>query len=130
MWKKQAHSLAHAQIAALLQRDPASQVTLTHPSGVPKLLNALQEVAAIDQLTVLANRAAAGFAFDDSHPHFILERLREVGAIEQADALTERFIAEGRAFLVEALIRDDQARLGHGREPDGSDAAPWTWDDL
>ncbi|MFF7717739.1 hypothetical protein [Streptomyces sp. NPDC007988] len=128
-WKREVRSLAQDQLDALLQRDPATQVALTHPSGVGRLLHALQEEAAGDQLTVLAKRAAADLTFDAQAPNFVL-KLRDVGAIEQADSLNERFIAEGRTFPVEDLIRHDQTRYRYGREPDASGAAPWTWDDL
>jgi hypothetical protein len=60
---------------------------------------------------------------------FLLSRLRAAGADEQAGALAARLPADGMFELfLEQEGRADQFRFG--REPDGTPAAPWDWDDL
>ncbi len=61
---------------------------------------------------------------------FLLDRLRKVGADQQAAALTGRLPAVGMfyLFLVEQKGLADQFRFG--READGAPAASWGWEDL
>lgn len=59
----------------------------------------------------------------------LLKELREAGAHAQATALTERLPAAG---LFDEFLKIGKRRetFRFGREPDGSPAPPWTWDDL
>ncbi|MEU8795682.1 hypothetical protein [Streptomyces sp. NPDC048643] len=87
------------------------------------------EGGAREQLTVLAERAAAHAAVDDPGAiDWLLAALRNVGAHEQASVLTERLPAAGYFALFVKLSGGEQLRLG--RAPDGSAALSWTWNDL
>ena len=119
----------HGQAAALAAR-AAAHASLDNLSGVAVLLDRLREAGADEQAAALVERAAARTPLD--HPDGVanlLDELREAGADEQAAALAARLPAAGlfRLFL-EQEGRADQFRFG--REPDGTPAAPWDWDDL
>jgi hypothetical protein len=60
---------------------------------------------------------------------FLLDRLREAGAREQAATLAGRLPAVGlfRLFLERNGLAD---QFRFGRETDGTPAAPWGWEDL
>jgi hypothetical protein len=106
---------AHEQAAALLARDPAAHAALDDPDGVARL----REAGAYDQA-----------ALDDPDGVArLLASLREAGAHDQAAALAARLPAVGMFELfLQQDSRADQFRFG--REPDGTPAAPWDWDDL
>lgn len=59
----------------------------------------------------------------------LLHALQNAGADEQASVLIGRLSAEGM-FNVFCGLNDHRARYRFGREPDGSPAPSWTWDDL
>ncbi|WP_218109190.1 hypothetical protein, partial [Streptomyces fradiae] len=59
----------------------------------------------------------------------LLRELRRAGAGEQAAALTERLPAAGQFDLFIAL-RGNREQFRLGREPDGSAAPSWTWNDM
>lgn len=82
-----------------------------------------------EQLTVLAERAAAHAALDDPGAvGWLLTALRSVGAHEQGRALTERLPAAGYFALFVKLSGGEQVRLG--RAPGGRAGLSWTWNDL
>jgi len=59
----------------------------------------------------------------------LLGGLREAGADEQAAALAARLPTAGMFRLF--LKQDGHAdRFRFGRDPDGTPATPWRWDDL
>ncbi|MEU0250527.1 hypothetical protein ABZ192_40790 [Streptomyces sp. NPDC006235] len=59
----------------------------------------------------------------------LLDALRDVGADEQVTALAERLPAAGHfgLFINHGGHRE---QFQFGREPDGSAASSWTWNDL
>ncbi len=121
---------AGEQAAALLARDPAAHVALDDPGGVASLLDSLRRAGAGEQAAALAERAAAHAALGDrGGVALLLDGLRWAGAEQQAAALAARLPAADmfRLFL-EQEGRADQFRFG--REPDGTPAAAWDWDDL
>ncbi|MGW2917129.1 hypothetical protein ACWDBF_04585, partial [Streptomyces angustmyceticus] len=122
---------AYKQVTALLARDPAAHAALNSPAGVAVLLSVLPQVGADGQVTALLARDPAAHVHLDNPDHvaWLLEELRKVGTGEQATALAERLPAAGH---FDQYIRDsDQGeRFRFGREPDGSAASLWTWDDL
>ena len=88
---------AHEQVVALLARDPATHAALHDPYGVASLLGSLQwadewqRAGAHEQVTALADRAAAHAPLDDPGAvASLLDSLREAGAHEQAAALLAR----------------------------------------
>ena len=119
---------AGEQAAALAAR-AAAHAPLDDPPGVAVLLGSLREAAA-EQQAALAARAAAHVALDDpGGVAALLDALWAAGADEQAAALAARLSAAGLFWLfLEQEGRVDQFRFG--REPDGTPAAPWDWDDL
>ena len=122
---------AHEQLTTLLRRDPAAQVSLDAPANVAVFLDSLRQAGAHEQLTTLLRRdpAAQGSLDYPSAADGLLDSLRRAGAHEQVAKLTDRLPGEG--FFDDFLkqqVRRDQFRFG--REPDGSPAAPWAWEDL
>ncbi|SNX81145.1 hypothetical protein SAMN05421860_11744, partial [Streptomyces microflavus] len=81
------------------------------------------------QATTLAERAATHADLDKPGAVArLLRELQEAGADQQASTLTERLPAVGHFDLFIKCGGGQQFRLG--REPDGSVAPPWTWNDL
>ena len=122
---------AEQQAAALLARDPAAHVALDDPGGVGILLGKLRAASAQQQAAALAARAAAYASLDKPAGGVIhlLDRLRAASAHQQAAVLVGRLPAAGMFDLfLEQERRPDQFRFG--REPDGTPATPWDWDDL
>ncbi|MFF4554386.1 hypothetical protein [Streptomyces sp. NPDC001422] len=119
---------AHEQATVLAGR-AAAHAALDDLDTVAGLLKVLWQGGAHEQATVLAERAAAhvalGVPYTVTH---LLEVLRELGAHKQATVLTERLPAVGHFNLFIRYGRGEPFRSG--REPDGSAAASWTWNDL
>ncbi|WP_369220584.1 hypothetical protein AB5J52_00125 [Streptomyces sp. R39] len=99
--------------------------------AVEKLLGVLREIGAHEQVSALVARdPAAHAAFGDSTAvEGLLGVLREVGAHEQVTARTERLAAEGHFFAFIEL-GGHRGQFRFGREPDGSVASSWSWNDL
>jgi len=123
---------ATEQVAALIVRDPAGQANLSDPTAAARLLKALRMAAATEQVAALIARDPAAHADLDEGPTAaarLLHALQNAGADEQAAALVGRLSAEG-LFRVFYGLNDHQTRFKFGREPDGSPAQSWGWDDL
>ena len=118
------------QAAALAER-AAAHVSLDDPGGAASLLGRLREAGAEQQAAaLLARDPAAHVSLDDpGGAASLLGRLREAGAEQQAAALAARLPSAG---IFELSLKQegpaDQFRFG--REPEGTPAAPWGWDDL
>ncbi len=124
---------AHRQVTTLLARDPAAHALLDDPYdpyAVAGLLDALRAAGAHGQVTALADRAAASVSLDDPYAVAkLLDALRAAGAHGQVTALTDRLPTTGLfGLFLGQQGRADQFRFG--REPDGTPAAPWGWEDL
>jgi uncharacterized protein YidB (DUF937 family) len=120
------------QVTALLARDPAAHVALDDPAGVADLLGRLRAAGAQDQVTaLLARDPAAHVALDNPFgvAGILLGSLREAGAEEQVTLLVNRLPGEGLFDLFRAQ-GNHQALYRFGRNPDGSPAEPWDWEDL
>jgi hypothetical protein len=120
---------AHQQVTILADR-AATHASLHDPGGVVSLLNAIRKASAGQQVTILASRAATHAPLDQWNAGAqLLAALWEVGAPQQAETLIERLPLDGKfdLFLAQA---DRQARYKFGREPDGSQARPWGWEEL
>jgi hypothetical protein len=96
---------------------------------VASLLAELREAGADQQVTTLIDRDPAAHAALDEPGGVarLLHALREADADQQATALVARLPAAGMFGLLE-VIGESQSRFG--REPDGSPAKPWSWNDL
>ena len=120
------------QVTALLARDPAAHVALDDPAGVADLLGNLRAAGTQDQVTaLLARDPAAHVALDNPFgvAGILLGSLREAGAEEQVTLLVNRLPGEGLFDLFRAQ-GNHQALYRFGRNPDGSPAEPWDWEDL
>ncbi|MFG3042203.1 hypothetical protein ACGFYZ_35425 [Streptomyces sp. NPDC048330] len=122
---------ADEQVSTLLARNPATHVTLDSPYGVAGLLKELREAGADEQVsTLLARNPATHVTLDNPYTVIqLLKGLREAGADEQVTALAKRLPAAGH-FTLLPLIGGNREELRLGREPDGSAAASWTWNDM
>ena len=116
------------QAAALLASDTAAHVLLNDSRKVADLLRALNAAGAEAQASSLAARAATDTVFWILWtPGGLPEAMREIGAGDQADLFEERILDEGE---FKDYNRDGMTRYHFGREPDGTPAEPWGWDDL
>ncbi|MGW2374690.1 hypothetical protein [Kitasatospora sp. NPDC001683] len=113
-------------------RPPARQVPAP-PTGLDDpyaLIELLWEVPAKEQIATPAARAADRVVLDDPDAVTeLLNTLQWIDAHEQAAALVARLPAAG---MIDQFMEfgDNRSRFRFGREPDGSAAPPWTWDDL
>ncbi|MEU1875776.1 hypothetical protein ABZ470_00565 [Streptosporangium sp. NPDC020072] len=122
---------AHEQVAALLARDPAAHVSFNHPFGISEFLNALRAAGAHGQVaTLLARDPAAQLGLEDPLAVIrLLNLLQEATSDDHFNTLVERLPGAGY-FDQFVQIGDHGKRFKFGREPDGSAASSWTWDDL
>ncbi|MGW0771643.1 hypothetical protein [Streptomyces sp. NPDC002676] len=126
LWRAGAEGLA----VALAER-AAADVCLDNPRKVALLLQRLRKSEAEEQVAaLLARNPAAHVAIDDPGAVVdLLEWLWRAQEQEQVAILAERILAAGH-FNEFIKISEYQERFRFGREPDGSAAAPWTWEDL
>ena len=114
--------------AAVLAQRAATKVSLDHADDVALLLGALREAGAAEQAAVLAQRAVTKVSLNDgSHVAGLLDALREVGTGRQMAQFVRRLAAEG---LFDQSPDANDARYLFGRNPNGTPARPWSWDDL
>ena len=101
-------------------------------AAVARLLDSLRAAGAEEQAAALLRRDPAADVSLDSPAAVadLLDELRWVaGAKEQATALAERLPGAGMFDLFYEQ-EGQQDRFRFGRNPDGSPAGPWGWDDL
>ena len=92
-----------------------------------RLLGSLREAGAQEQVTALADHAAAHAPLNDPGAvDRLLGSLRVAGAPAQVTALVDRLPAAG---IFDLFQRVAGTRYRFGREPDGL-AEPWGWADL
>jgi hypothetical protein len=118
-------------LLAALARRAATHAPLDHPRSVAELFDSLQEAGAAKQAAaLLARNPAANVALDHTFGvEKLLDLLADAGKHDQVAALVERLSTAGGfgAFLE---IVDHPERFRFGQHPDGTAAAPWTWEDL
>ncbi|MFF2999498.1 hypothetical protein ACFVTC_33870 [Streptomyces sp. NPDC057950] len=122
---------ADEQVIVLLARDPATHAVLDHPGEVARLLWALQGAQAHEQIAALVARDPATHTAVDN-PHavaLLIKELREAGAGEQVAVLAQRLPGAGH-FGLFLTLGGNRERFRLGREPDGSAAPSWTWNDM
>jgi len=121
---------AQKQTAALLTRDPAANAALDDLSAVADLLRGLQKAGSADQVSTLTGRAVNGAVLSDFwDARMLLETLREIGAENQAEVLVSRLPAAGLFHLLPER-EGNPAVYRFGRDPGGTPAKPWGWEDL
>jgi hypothetical protein len=88
----------HAQLEALLQRDPAAYMNMSDPGGVSFLIEALHQAGAAAQVSaILARNPAANADTTNGQIIFLLDTLHKFGATEQVATLAERAVASDDA---------------------------------
>jgi hypothetical protein len=120
---------ADQQALALAARAAAS-VALDSLAAVARLLGALREAGMDQQALALAARAAANAPINDWYGvTVLLGALREASTEREARRLVDRLPAEGW-FDFFRKQPGHANRYRFGREPDGTPAPPWGWNDL
>jgi uncharacterized protein YidB (DUF937 family) len=125
-------------LTTLLASGPAAHITLGNPRRVPGLLDSLRATGEQEQVTALVERAAhitSGNIWTTFGNFFflriprLLDSLRKADAQDQVTALADRLPGEGLFHLFYSQ-GNHQALYRFGRNPDGSPARPWGWEDL
>ncbi|MFD0903304.1 hypothetical protein [Actinomadura sediminis] len=131
---------AHDQVDALTAR-VAAGYDLTSPANVARLLTFLSRLGKNAEIAALLDRRPAAHVRIDEEPGpdadllddppitGLLAALRKLGAPAHVAELTARLPAAGMFDLFAANAEHGE-RYRFGREPDGSPAPPWSWDDL
>ncbi|MFH8698966.1 hypothetical protein [Streptomyces chartreusis] len=118
------------QVDALLARNPAAHATLDDPYAVTRLLDTLRVARAREQVDALQARSHSHVAVEGPAAAARPLRSRRVARPqEQAAPLAVQFPAAGHFDRLMEL-GDHRKRFRFGREPDGSAAVFWTWEDL
>lgn len=121
---------ADTAMAALLTRDPVAYVELGKLWQTVALAKALHEAGEETQLAALLGRIAEHGLLRD------LEWVTHMLSTEEADTedldLAVASVVQGQEIGISEGGNgpDSESWLALGREPDGSVAEPWTWDDL
>ncbi|MEV5899408.1 hypothetical protein [Streptomyces sp. NPDC052127] len=121
---------ADEQITALAKR-AAEHAALDNPFHVATLLKELRLAGMDEQVTALLAGDPASHATLDN-PNAVanlLEELRLAGADEQTALLVERLPAAGH-FDLFIKLGGNRRQFRLGREPNGSTAPLWTWNDM
>ena len=119
------------QQAVTLADRIAAHAALDNPGDVAWLLDSLRKAGAERQAAALIARdPAAHVALHDmGGVSGLLDSLREAGAEHQVATLVDRLPAEGQ-FEIFRAQPGHKKRYRFGREPNGSPAPSWDWDDL
>ncbi|MEV8639176.1 hypothetical protein AB0395_46715, partial [Streptosporangium sp. NPDC051023] len=108
----------------------AEYLSPPHEDHERSRLDALYQVGADEQVTMLAQRAATRVSFTTlTSITRLLDTMYGVEADEQAVALSARLPAAGLSGLPQEQ-GGDRALYRFGRTQDGKPAEPWDWDDL
>jgi hypothetical protein len=118
------------RIDMVLAGDPAAHASLADPLAIADLLRALADAGASGQEAALSERVIAESSLGSAPiAALVLIALKDIGADELAADLIGRMPAGGQ-FRVFLEQDDNATRYRFGREPDGTPAAPWDWEDL
>lgn len=121
-------------VRTLLDRDPASQVSLGNPFFVgpffvgARLLEALRAAGADDAVRTRAIRAAAQASLDN--PSTVIELLEALSGTGVSDAIAALAIRAANAGMFDLFLvahPDEAPNYLFGREPDGAPSRSWSW---
>ncbi|MFJ5646269.1 hypothetical protein [Streptomyces sp. NPDC093223] len=107
----------------------ADQVPLDDTLHLTTLLRMWRHTGAHEKAAALLARTPAAHHHVNHATADFMRELREACAHDQATALNLRFPAMGQYGQYIELV-DSPERFRFGREPDGTPAPPWTWDDV
>ncbi|MED7930432.1 hypothetical protein SMD20_39840 [Nonomuraea sp. LP-02] len=120
---------AEANAQACMLADRAAQAAVEDPETALDLMIRLHHLGAREHLHSLAERAAKQAAVDDPDAAArLLRALRELKEYGLVATLVDRLCAAGH--FRHALRGDQEDAFMFGREPGGSPAASWRWQDL
>lgn len=120
---------AHNQIVRLLNRVDPTHVRIDTAHAVAQVILELHRVGAYGQAGVLAARAAVEVPLPTlGLTVVLLDVLSEMDSREPWEKLRRRLPAAGQYDLWVSDVPDH--RFAFGREPDGTAAPAWDWDDL
>jgi hypothetical protein len=116
--------------ADVLAERAATGTSLDDPSNVARLLQALRRAGADNAAAkLLARNPAEHVPINNSDAvQSLLRVLRQERVEGQVATLTDRLSAAGLFRLLSTAA--PAGRFVFGREPDGSPAGPWGWDDI
>ncbi|WP_433725685.1 hypothetical protein ACQP0C_31050 [Nocardia sp. CA-129566] len=109
----------------------ATDALFDNAGSVAELLDTLRDMGLTKQLETLATRTATDIPLDNAGDVArLLDTLRDTGLTDQLETLAARLPAAGMFQQFLRMRGDDPGKFWFGREPDGAEAATWTWDDL
>jgi hypothetical protein len=120
---------AEDEIRVLLDRDPARMARLGDAADVHALLNSLQAVGATEQVRVLRERTASE---EDRLSDMAADKPPAIEIHLSAEWLTHSPSMEFLSLSTEKVLEKLEKKhlYPFGREPDGTPAGPWDWEDL
>ncbi|MGN9840565.1 hypothetical protein ACTMTI_20810 [Nonomuraea sp. H19] len=128
---KELRKLGTTEHASVLAQRAATHAPLDDPRGTAVLLRELRESSDTNQAFTLARRAATDICLEDStRVEELLGALRELGMTDQISILIDRLPAAGHFFLFLKQQGTSTTRFRFGRNPDGSPAGQWSWNEL
>ncbi|GAA3984785.1 hypothetical protein GCM10022630_31210 [Thermobifida alba] len=119
------HGVGREEAVQALASRTAAHAPLTHPDGVARLLRVLHGVGREEAVQALASRTAAHAPLTDPYGVArLLEALRQAGQAGAVERLQRRALDAGALGRTPAFLQP------YGREPDGTPAAAWTWEEV
>ena len=135
---KKMHKIGLREQVIVLADRAAAHAALRHPGDIALLMNIMREIGVHEETLRLAERTQGAAladweaceALEDSEDlNFLLDEMRHADAEAQAAALVARLPGAG---LFERFLDQGENKIHYryGREPDGTPAASWTWEQL
>ncbi|MFD7846695.1 hypothetical protein ACFV4K_27625 [Nocardia sp. NPDC059764] len=120
---------AHESERQLAARVDPARVEIGAPEAIARIVQGLRHVGAIDAATAVAERAASELRLDVlALTAKLLDELASMPGRGPWERLRRRLPAGGQFDLWVSDVPGDEFRFG--REPDGTPATAWAWEDL
>jgi hypothetical protein len=124
---KKLHELGAGDQVAVLAERISANVSFEHPDTVTRVLAALREVGAGEHADAIEARLKATYL---SSEEWDPAKIPDVPDDEPVDVIPVDQLPAAGKFEQFLELTDHATRFRFGREPDGTPAEPWTWDDL
>ncbi|MEQ0560095.1 hypothetical protein ABJI51_13490 [Amycolatopsis sp. NEAU-NG30] len=124
---EQLHELGAQEQVAVLADRIAANLSLDHPDTLTRLTAALREVGAGEHADAIEARLKATYLSDEEWDP---SKIPDVPDDEPDDVIPVDQLPAAGKFEQFLELADHATRFRFGREPDGTPAEPWTWDDL